>query len=63
MFVDLIKRTLWLWEKTSWIKTLNKEARKLEKYRNKITIQSQICEELYKEYEERFVKRSDNNAE
>lgn len=57
MFKDLIKRAFVLWEQSSWIKTMNKEARKLEKYRNKITVQEQICRRLYKEYEERFCKK------
>lgn len=57
MFKDLIKRAFVLWEQSSWIKTMNKEARKLEKYRNKITVQEQICIRLYKEYEERFKEK------
>ena len=57
MFKDLIERAFVLWEKSSWIKTMNKEARKLEKYRNKVTVQAKICEELYKEYEKRFCEK------
>lgn len=57
MFKDLIKRAFVLWEQSSWIKTMNKEARKLEKYRNKITVQEKICIRLYKEYEERFCEK------
>lgn len=54
MFVELIKRTLDLWEENYWLKSLNKEIRKLEKYRAKVTVQEKICIELHKEYVARF---------
>jgi hypothetical protein len=54
MFVELIKRTLDLWEENFWLKSLNKEIRKLEKYRAKVTVQEKICIELHKEYVVRF---------
>ena len=35
MFVELIKITLDLWEENFWLKSLNKEIRKLERFREK----------------------------
>ena len=46
-----------------WLKTIDKETRKRDKHYTKYKHHEFVARELMKEYEIKYMERSDNNAE
>ena len=56
--MNLLKKIFSLWVQTNWIKTLNKEQRKLERLEDKTRRQRFVLNELSNEYLKRYPKRA-----
>lgn len=56
--MNLLKKIFSLWVQTNWIKTINKEQRKLRRLEEKISRQRFVVNELYNEYLKRYPKRT-----
>ena len=55
--MNLFERTLSLWAQTNWIKTIQKEQRKLERLLDAVERKKYVVNSLKKEYLKRYPKQ------